>query len=191
MLLVYSYCFGACHWWWMPFWPAFLTVGEQFIKNTSSHRIELTKQLYYQFIQSHAQELLPSPFQRGFLCQIGQKYTSHAVGAANGSPLWWCLLLSSAGSRWYFPHYSYCRKATEREFFVPAWTLIGVILLITFLIFVRWQCLIAQNVRKLFLFMFVISHLYTACGINDVSRGSLLGSKVHATFGLGYCTIAS
>jgi hypothetical protein len=29
--------------------------------------------------------------------------------------------------------------------------------------------------------MFVVSHFYAACGIDDVSGGSLLGSKVHAT----------
>jgi hypothetical protein len=36
---------------------------------------------------------------------------------------------SCVGGRRYFPHYSYRRKAMEREFFVPARTLIGVILL--------------------------------------------------------------
>jgi hypothetical protein len=71
----------------MPFWPPFLTVGKRFIKNTSSHRIKLIKQLIYQFIQNQAQALLPSPFQRGFLRWIGHIYTSHALGAANGSPL--------------------------------------------------------------------------------------------------------
>jgi hypothetical protein len=65
-----------------------LTAGERFIKNTSSHRIKLIKQLFYQFTQNQAQALLPSPSQRGSLCQIGQIYTSHAVGAENGSPLW-------------------------------------------------------------------------------------------------------
>ncbi len=130
MLLVYSYCLGARRWWWMPFRPPLLTAGEQFIKNTSSHRIKLIKQLFYQFIQNQAQALLPSPFWRGSLHRIGQIYTSHAVGAANGSQLWWWLLLNCAGGRWYFPYYSYHRKATEQEIFVPARTLIGVILLI-------------------------------------------------------------
>jgi hypothetical protein len=41
------------------------------------------------------------------------------------------------------------------------------------------------------LFMFVVSHFYAACGIDNLSRGSLSGSKFHATFGLGYRTIAS
>ncbi len=129
MLFIYSYCLGTRCWQWMPFWPPFLTAGEQFIKNTSSHRIKLIKQVIYRFIQNQAQALLPSPFQRSSLYQIGKIYTSHAVGAANGSPLWWCLLLSCAGGRWYFPYYSNRRKATEQEFFVLAWTLIGVILL--------------------------------------------------------------
>jgi hypothetical protein len=34
------------------------------------------------------------------------------------------------GGQRYFLHYSFCGKATEQEFFVPAQTLIGVILLI-------------------------------------------------------------
>jgi hypothetical protein len=31
----------------MPFWPPLSTAGKQFIKNTSSHRIKLIKQLFY------------------------------------------------------------------------------------------------------------------------------------------------
>jgi hypothetical protein len=46
-------------------------------------------------------------------------------------------------------------------------------------------------VQELFFFMFVVSHFYALYGINDMSRGSLLGFKVHATFGLGYRTSAS
>ncbi len=129
MLLVYSYCLGARRWRWMPFRPPILMAVERFIKNTSSHRIELIKQLFYRFIQNRAQALLPSPSQRDSLRWIGQIYTSHVVGAANSSPLWWCLLLSCAGGRWFFLYYSYRRKAMEQEFFVPAWTLIEVILI--------------------------------------------------------------
>ncbi len=62
--------------------------------------------------------------------------------------------------------------------------------LITFPICVLSQRLIAQNVCRLFFFNCGISHFYAACGINYV-RGSLSGSEVHATFGLGYCMIAS
>ena len=70
----------------------------------------------YRFIQNQAQALLLSPFQRGNLHWIGQIHTSHAVGAANSSPLWWCLLLNCVGGRWYFPSYSYRRKVTEQDF---------------------------------------------------------------------------
>ena len=140
MLLVYLYCLGARRWWWMLFRPPFLTAGQRFIKNTSNHRIKWIKQLFYQFIQNQAQALLPSPFQRGSLHWIRQIYTSHAVGVANGSPLWWCLLLSCAGGRWYFPYYSYHRKATEQEFFVPTQTLIGVILLIAMSLGLAIKC---------------------------------------------------
>ena len=45
--------------------------------------------------------------------------------------------------------------------------------LITFPIFVPSQRLIARNVRKLFSFNRVVSHLNEACRIDDVSRGSL------------------
>ncbi len=132
MLLVYLYCLGARCWRWMPFRPPFLMAGERLIKNTRSHRIlikgKLIKHLFNQFIQNQAQALLPSPSQRGSLHRIGQIYTSHAIGAANSSPLWYCLLLSYAGGRWYFLYYSYCRKAMKREFSVPVWTFIGVIL---------------------------------------------------------------
>jgi hypothetical protein len=60
--------------------------GQAIHQNTSSHRMKLIKQLIYQFIQNQAQALLSSPFQRGSLHWIGQIYTSHALGAANGSP---------------------------------------------------------------------------------------------------------
>ncbi len=115
------------------FWGLhFFTAGKWFIINTSSHRIKLIKQLFSWFIQNQAQALLPSPSQRGSLHLIGQIYASHAVGAANGSPLWLCLLLSCAGRRWYFPYYFYHKKATKQEFFLPAQTFIGVILLSTY-----------------------------------------------------------
>jgi hypothetical protein len=45
--------------------------------------------------------------------------------------------------------------------------------LITFLLFVRCQRLIARNDRELFSFNRGISHLNNACRIDDVSRGSL------------------
>jgi hypothetical protein len=57
--------------------------------------------------------------------------------------------------------------------------------LITFPIFVCLQHLIAQNVRKLLLFMFGVSHFYAACLIDDVSRGSVLGYEIDVTFGFG------
>jgi hypothetical protein len=39
MLLVYSYCLGARRQQWMPFWPPFATVGEQFVENTGKINI--------------------------------------------------------------------------------------------------------------------------------------------------------
>jgi hypothetical protein len=39
---------GACRRQGMPFWPPFLTVGEQFVENMSSPRIKLITWLFYQ-----------------------------------------------------------------------------------------------------------------------------------------------
>jgi hypothetical protein len=50
--------------------------------------------------------------------------------------------------------------------------------LITFRIFVRCQRLINRNVRQLFSSNRGVSHLYEACRIDDVSRGSLLGYEI-------------
>jgi hypothetical protein len=57
--------------------------------------------------------------------------------------------------------------------------------LITSPIFVRLQHLIAQNVSKLFIFMFAVSHFYVACCNSDVSRGFVLGYEIDVTFGFG------
>ena len=116
---------GAHRQWWMPFRQPFLTPSEWFINNSSSSRIKIIKRLFYWFIQNQAQVLLPCPFRKGSLTLIGQIHISHAIRVANGSPLWWCLLLSCIGGRWYFMYYSYHGKDTE-GFFVPARTLIGV-----------------------------------------------------------------
>ena len=41
-------------------------------------------------------------------------------GGANGTPWWWCLWGELCWFLTDFFYYSYCRKPTEREFFVPA-----------------------------------------------------------------------
>ncbi len=51
-------------------------------------------------------------------------------------------------------------------------------LLNNFLLFVRWQHLIARNHRELFSSNHVISHLYEACRIDDLSRGSVLEYEI-------------
>jgi hypothetical protein len=53
--------------------------------------------------------------------------------------------------------------------------------LITFLIFVLSQRLIARNVCELLSFNRGVSHLNEVCRINDVSRGSLSCSKFSQT----------
>jgi hypothetical protein len=93
----------------------------------------------------------------------------------------------------YCSYYSYSRKPTGHEFFVPARTLIVVFLLIVvnvpfddkskfYVIFVLLLYLyigplrgrlIARNVRELFSFNRGVLHLNEACRIDDVSRGSL------------------
>jgi len=51
-------------------------------------------------------------------------------------------------------------------------------LLITFLLFVRWQRLIDRNVCKLFSSNRGISHLNKACWIDELSRGSVPGPEI-------------
>ena len=70
--------------------------------------------------------------------------------------------------------------------FVPAQTIIGVKLLITFRIFVRLQHLIARNVRELFSSnRGGVSHFDEARCINEVSRGFVLGPEILTGFGFG------
>ena len=85
MLLTNSYNMGAHRQQWMPFWPPFLTACEQFVKNTSSSRIKLSKWLFYHFILNQAKVFLPNPFRRGCLRLIGRIQRNHAVGGANGT----------------------------------------------------------------------------------------------------------
>ncbi len=56
--------------------------------------------------------------------------------------------------------------------------------LTTFRIFVRWLRLIIQNVAELSSSNSSVSHLYSACSINDVSRESILGPKLFSFFAL-------
>ena len=49
--------------------------------------------------------------------------------------------------------------------------------LITFLMFVCWQCLIARNERKLFSTNHAVAHFYAAHCIDELSRGSILGPQ--------------
>ncbi len=122
MLITYLYCLGARLWWWMPFRPPFLTACEWFAENTNSSRINLFKLLFYRFILNQAKTFLPSPFQRGCLRPIGCIQRYHTVGGANGTPCWWCLWGGLCRWSTEFPHHSYSRKPTGREFFVPART---------------------------------------------------------------------
>ena len=114
----------------MPLRHPFSTTGEQIIKNTSSHRIKLITRLFQRFLLIQATALLPNPFGIGYPCPTGSIHRYHAiVGGANGTTmvvmfvrlLCWCLAE--------FSHYSYSRKATGQEFFVPTQTLIAVKLL--------------------------------------------------------------
>ena len=113
-------------------WTPTVDDGCRFVhlfENMSSTRIKLISLLFYRFILYRAKAFLPNPFQRGCPHPIGRIQRYHTVGGANGTTMvmmfvgWLCL------GRQYFPYYSYCRKPTGREFFVPAWTLLGAILL--------------------------------------------------------------
>ncbi len=85
----------------------------------SSCRIKLISLLYYRIIYNPATAPSANPFGWPPMRRIGEIVC--AIGGANETPwgeLCWC-----STDFWY---YSYCRKSTGREFFVPARTLIGV-----------------------------------------------------------------
>ena len=85
------------------------------MENTSTCRIKLIYLLFHWLI--------------GYPCPIGSIHRYHTVGGANGTTM----VVIVVGLLWWgwraFPYYSYCRKATGREFSVPARTLIAVKLL--------------------------------------------------------------
>jgi hypothetical protein len=122
MLLTYSYCLGARRRWWMPFRAPFLTACERFAENTSSSRIKLITRLFYWFILNPAYAPSNNPFGIGSARPIGRIHRSHAVGGANGTTM--VVMFVGGLCRWSteFPYYSYSRKPTGREFFVPART---------------------------------------------------------------------
>ena len=111
-------------------WPPFLTACERFVKNTSSSRIKLIKQLFYRFILNQAEVFLPNPFQRGCSRSIGRIQSYQAVGGANGTTMVVMFVGLLCSGRQYFLYYSYRRNPTGLEIFVPAQILIGVKLLI-------------------------------------------------------------
>ncbi len=115
---------------WMPFWPPFLTVGKQFVENTSSSRIKLTTPLFYCFTLNLAKAPLANPFGRGYLRRIGRIHRSHTIGGANGSTMVVMFVDCCVGGGRYFPYCSYCRNPMEgRRFFVSVGTLIAIKLL--------------------------------------------------------------
>jgi len=129
MLFTYLHCLGARRRWWMPFWSPFLTACEQFAKNTSSSRINLFKRLFYRFILTQAKVFLPNPFERGCPHPIGCIQRYHTIGGTNSTTMVVMFVGLLCSGRWYFPYYSYRGNPMGWEFFVPAWTLIGVKLL--------------------------------------------------------------
>jgi hypothetical protein len=58
--------------------------------------------------------------------RIGAIHWTDPVGGANRTPWWWCLWGELCCCLTDYSYYSYRRKSTGREFFVPARTLIGV-----------------------------------------------------------------
>ena len=75
--------------------------------------------------------LAPSTNPFGWLptCRIGVIHWINAVGGVNSTPWWWCLWGVLCRCLTEFLYYSYCRKPTGQEFFVPAQTKIVVKLL--------------------------------------------------------------
>ena len=131
VLVDYSYCLGACHWLWMPFWPPLLTVGEQFVENMSSHiRIKLIMWLLYWFKLNPATEHSANPFGWQTLAPnqgdpfdpMPYRELRRAHHGGNVCGTFWFVLVDDPD----IVLYSYCMNPTERELFVPAWTKIVV-----------------------------------------------------------------
>jgi hypothetical protein len=97
--------------------------GKQFVKITSSGRIELTTPIFYRLTLNPGKALLPNLFQRGCQHQIGRIHRSHVVGGANGSAMVVIFVDCCVGGGRYFLYYSSRRNPMGREFFVPAGTL--------------------------------------------------------------------
>ena len=142
-----------------------------------------------------AKLLLPNPFGRGYPCPIRRFHIYHAVGGADGTTIVMMLVGLLCWGQRAFTYYSYCRNPIGWEFFVATRTHMGIAVnrywlilatifnqlclrLITFLVFVCCQCLIAKNVCKLFSSYQGIPHFYAACCIDELSRGSNSGWKV-------------
>ena len=69
--------------------------------------------------------------------RIGVIHWIGAVGGANGTPWWWCVWGELCCCLTDYSYYSYSRKSTGREFFVPARTLI---MLLIKRVVVIWWC---------------------------------------------------
>jgi len=71
---------GTHSWWWMPFWPPFLTAGEQFVKNTSSCRNKLITVVFYQIKQNPARVPSANPCGWPLTHQIGAILWINSIG---------------------------------------------------------------------------------------------------------------
>ena len=127
MLLVYSYCLGTCRRQWMLFWSPFVTVGEQFVKNTGSSTLKLITQLIKQFVLNLAYAPSDNPY--GWLpaSDWGEIHRFNVVGGANRSPWWQCLWGELCSCSTEILYYSYHKNPMGQDFRVPARTLILIV----------------------------------------------------------------
>ncbi len=114
---------------WMPLWPPLSTAGEQFNKNTSTSRIQLTTLLFYRFIPNLGKAPSHNPFGRGYLRWIRRVHSSHVIGGANSTTMVVMFVDCCVGGGRYIWYYSHRRNSTGQEFFIPPGTLIALNLL--------------------------------------------------------------
>jgi len=95
-------------------------------------------------------------------------HQNHAYGGENGSIMVGIIVSLCLASK----------KPSEKKCFVPAGTDLAVKLLITFLLFVCSQCLIARNICELFSYNRGILQSNKACHIDELSRGFVLGYEI-------------
>ena len=107
---------------WMPFRPPFLAAGERFVENKMSCSIKLISLLFYWFLYPRLRALGQPMRMAAHTSDWGNSLNRRRRGA-NGTPWWWWMWGELCCCLTDYLYYSYRRKSTGWEFFVPAQTL--------------------------------------------------------------------